>query len=87
MPNIESKSAPLASRVSRLRDALETLQMADEASEKGYLLTSSELADLMDVNASAVTSRGDVWEWRNWVVSRIRREGNQLLWQLESLDS
>lgn len=87
MPSLENKPAPLASRVSRLRDALEILQMADEASEKGYLLTSSELADLMDVNASAVTSRGDVWEWRNWVVSRIRREGNQLLWQLESLDS
>jgi len=50
------------------------------------LITSSELADLMDVNASAVTSRGDNWVWRNWVVSRVRREGNQILWQLERID-
>jgi ribonuclease HI len=40
----------------------------------------------MDVNASAVTSRGDNWGWRNWVVSRVRREGNQILWQLERVD-
>jgi len=44
------------------------------------------LADLIDVNASAVTSRGDHWVWRNWVVSRVRREGNQILWQLERVD-
>jgi len=50
------------------------------------LITSSELADLMDVNASAVTSRGDNWVWRNWLVSRVRREGNQILWQLERVD-
>ncbi|MEO0869007.1 MAG: hypothetical protein AAFY17_11280 [Cyanobacteria bacterium J06642_11] len=79
-------SETLGSRVSRLKDTLETLQIADQASKQGYLLTSSEVADMMDVNASAVTSRGDVWEWRNWIVSRIRREGNQILWQLERID-
>ncbi|PHK37137.1 ribonuclease H, partial [Nostoc linckia z15] len=47
---------------------------------------SSELADLMDVHASAVTSRGDQWRWRNWIVSRVRREGNQILWELERGD-
>ena len=41
----------------------------------------------MDINASAVTSRGDHWAWRNWVVSRVRREGNQILWQLERADN
>jgi ribonuclease HI len=40
----------------------------------------------MDINASAVTSRGDNWSWRNWVISRVRREGNQILWQLERID-
>ncbi|MEX0269106.1 ribonuclease HI [Leptolyngbyaceae cyanobacterium UHCC 1019] len=77
--------APREVKVAQLRDTVESLRMADEIAEKGYLITSSELADLMDVNASAVTSRGDNWVWRNWAVSRVRREGNQILWQLERL--
>ena len=70
-------------RVEGLRHLIESLRIADEIAEKGYLISSSELADLMNVNASAVTSRGNHWSWRNWVVSRVRREGNQILWQLE----
>ena len=77
---------PREGRVESLRHLLEALQMADEIASKAYLITSSELADLVDVNASAVTSRGDNWVWRNWVVSRVRREGNQILWQLERVD-
>jgi ribonuclease HI len=73
-------------RVTQIRNLVDTLQMADTIADKGYLISSSELADLMDVNASAVTSRGDHWVWRNWVVSRVRREGNQILWQLERVD-
>ncbi|MBW4519228.1 MAG: hypothetical protein KME16_05945 [Scytolyngbya sp. HA4215-MV1] len=80
------ENLPRELRVEQLRDLLDTLQIADEIASKGYLITSSELADLMDVNASAVTSRGDNWVWRNWVVSRVRREGNQILWQLERVD-
>ncbi|MGE5658905.1 MAG: ribonuclease HI [Actinomycetota bacterium] len=79
-------SLPREVRVEQLRNLIETLHIADEVATKGYLITSSELADLMDVNASAVTSRGDNWVWRNWVVSRVRREGNQILWQLERVD-
>ncbi len=52
----ESKAPEI--RVLQLRNLVETLQVADEIAEKGYLITSSELADLMDVHASAVTSRG-----------------------------
>ncbi|MEM6449008.1 MAG: ribonuclease HI [Cyanobacteria bacterium P01_D01_bin.105] len=74
------------SRIDRLQNTLKTLQVTDELAQQGYLITSAELADLMDVNASAVTSRGDYWAWRNWTVSRIRREGNQILWQLERID-
>ncbi len=86
--SVDSKhdSAQGASRVERLKNTLETLQVTDELAKQGYLITSAELADLMDVNASAVTSRGDYWAWRNWTVSRIRREGNQILWQLERID-
>lgn len=73
-------------RVTNLRNLIDTLRIADEIASKGYLISSSELADLMDINASAVTSRGDHWSWRNWVVSRVRREGNQILWQLERVD-
>jgi len=75
-----------STRVMQIRDLVETLRVADEVADKGYLISSSELADLMDVNASAVTSRGEQWVWRNWVVSRVRREGNQILWQLERVD-
>lgn len=85
-PVADGSELPREVRVSQLRNLVETLHMADEIARQGYLITSSELADLMDVNASAVTSRGDNWVWRNWVVSRVRREGNQILWQLERVD-
>lgn len=77
---------PRELRVAQLRNLVETLRITDEIAAKGYLITSSELADLMDVHASAVTSRGDEWRWRNWIVSRVRREGNQILWELERGD-
>jgi ribonuclease HI len=81
-----NENIPREMRVAQLRNLVETLRIADEIADKGYLITSSELADLMDVHASAVTSRGDEWRWRNWVVSRVRREGNQILWELERAD-
>lgn len=81
-----SEEIPRELRVAQVRNLVETLRIADEIAAKGYLITSSELADLMDVHASAVTSRGDEWRWRNWIVSRVRREGNQILWELERAD-
>lgn len=81
-----TESTPRDVRVAQVRDLLTTLQIADEIARQGYLITSAELADIMDVNASAVTSRGDNWVWRNWIVSRVRREGNQILWQLDRSD-
>ena len=85
-PTTDFDNLPREVRVAQVRYVVESLKMADEIAGKGYLITSAELADLMDVNASAVTSRGDHWVWRNWVVSRVRREGNQILWQLERVD-
>jgi hypothetical protein len=73
-------------RIIQVRNLVETLQAAEEIAKQRYLITSSELADLMDINASAVTSRGDHWSWRNWVISRVRREGNQILWQMERVE-
>ncbi|BAU05509.1 ribonuclease HI [Fischerella sp. NIES-3754] len=83
---LSHEELPREMRVVQLRNLVETLRIAEEIAEKGYLITSSELADLMDVHASAVTSRGDQWRWRNWIVSRVRREGNQILWELERGD-
>jgi ribonuclease HI len=77
---------PREVRVAHLHHLIDTLRITDEIAKNGYLIASSELADLMDINASAVTSRGDRWAWRNWIVSRVRREGNQILWQLERVD-
>lgn len=84
--NTHPDELPREVKVGQLRHLIDTLRIAEEIATKGYLITSSELADLMDVHASAVTSRGDEWRWRNWIVSRVRREGNQILWQLERWD-
>jgi hypothetical protein len=77
---------PRGERVIQLRNLIETLHIVDEIASRGYLITSSEVADLMDINPSAVTSRGEHWSWRNWVISRVKKEGNQILWQLEKVD-
>jgi ribonuclease HI len=82
----EHDNVPRGERVTHLHYLVDTLHIAEEIAEQGYFITSSELADLMDINASAVTSRGDHWVWRNWIVCRARREGNQILWQLERAD-
>ncbi len=73
-------------RGDRLHNMIDCLNIAEEVAGKGYFITSAELADLMEVNPGAVTSRGEQWVWRNWQVSRIRREGNQILWQLERIN-
>ena len=82
----EESSLNYDERVQQIKNTIDTLNIAQEISQKGYLISSSELADLMDINASAVTSRGEEWSWRNWIVSRVKREGNQILWQLEKLE-
>jgi len=84
--NIEEQSLNRDERVKQLKNMIETLHIAENISKNGYLITSSELADLMDINASAVTSRGEEWSWRNWIISRVRREGNQILWELERVE-
>jgi ribonuclease HI len=82
----DGENLPREERVANLNYMIDTLHIADKIAAQGYFITSSELADLMDINAGAVTSRGDHWIWRNWIVSRARKEGNQILWQLERVD-
>jgi ribonuclease HI len=69
----------------QLRALVETFQLADTIAEQHYLLTTSELADLVGNTVSTVTNRGDSWIWRNWLIKRVRQEGNQILWQLERI--
>lgn len=73
---IEEKLPPLG----RL---MMSLQHADAISSRGFLITSSELAELIDSDLSAIVQRGDKWTWRNWRVSQVREEEGQVLWQLE----
>ncbi|MCH9054991.1 hypothetical protein L5220_03510 [Synechococcus sp. PCC 6716] len=83
--SLGGRSPQWSERRSRLEELIATLRIADELAAGSYLITSGELAELMDVHASAVTSRGEEWVWRNWQISRVRRESNQILWQLERI--
>ncbi|MEB3211606.1 MAG: ribonuclease HI [Leptolyngbyaceae bacterium] len=80
-PSAETPGAKLQA----LRALVDTLQLADTLAEQRYLLTTSELADLVGNTVSTVTNRGDSWVWRNWLIRRVRQEGNQILWQLERI--
>jgi len=51
---------PRGERVDQLRHLIETLRIADEVANRGYLITSAEVADLMDINPGAVTSRNSL---------------------------
>lgn len=55
---------------------VEIFWVVEEIVKQGYLIISLELVDLMDINFSVVISWGDYWLWCNWVVFRVRREGN-----------
>lgn len=79
----ENDTESTVGKLQQLRHLVETFQLADIIAEQRYLLTTSELAELVGNTVSTVTSRGDSWIWRNWLVTRIRQDGNQILWQLE----
>ncbi|MBE9032489.1 ribonuclease HI [filamentous cyanobacterium LEGE 11480] len=75
--------AAKATKVGGLASILERLRIADEIATTGYLITTQELAELVGLSSSAISDRGEEWTWRNWLISRGRKEGNQILWQLE----
>ena len=51
---------PRGERVDQLRHLIETLRIADEVANRGYLITSAEVADLMDINPGAVAKLGNL---------------------------
>jgi ribonuclease HI len=86
-PNLSSNlEATAASEAIDLDHRLGILRMAHEIATQGYLITTTELGALLELHPTAITQRGDSWLWRNWMVSRVRREGHHLLWQLERVD-
>jgi ribonuclease HI len=78
---LENKSA--SQELPPLGRLLMSLQHADVISSCGFLITTTELAELIDSDLSTITQRGDDWTWRNWKVLRVREEEGQTLWQLE----
>jgi ribonuclease HI len=78
-----SEREPAEWNSSPLGQLMLSLQHADLIAQRGFLITSSELAALTDSDLSAIAQRGDEWTWRNWKVLRVREEEGQTLWQLE----
>ncbi len=79
----EPSSATHTEKLAQLRSLVETFQLADTLADQRYLITTHELADLVGISITTATNRGESWVWRNWRVSRVRQESNQILWQLE----
>lgn len=61
------------------------LQAADLMASQGFLITSSELAELMGIHHESLSNRENRWVWRNWQVSKAREDEGATLWQLERI--
>jgi ribonuclease HI len=66
-----------------LTEAMERLRFADEAAKGNYLLTTEELAIVVQIPAKTIGLKKEDWVWRSWLISRVRDENDQTLWQLE----
>ncbi len=66
-----------------LTEAMERLRYADEAAKGNYLLTTEELAIVVQIPAKTIGLKKEDWVWRSWLISRVRDENDQTLWQLE----
>ena len=69
-----------------LRETIDRLRIADEVAKGNYLLTTQELATIVQLTAKTIGAKKEDWVWRNWLISRVREESNQILWQLERVD-
>ncbi len=69
-----------------LRETIERLRIADEVAKGNYLLTTQELATIVQLTAKTIGAKKEDWIWRSWLISRVREERNQILWQLERVD-
>ncbi len=70
-----------------LTEAMERLRFADEAAKDNYLLTTEELAIVVQLPAKTIDSKKEDWVWRSWLISRVRDENDQTLWQLERTEN
>jgi ribonuclease HI len=75
------------SEMQNLRETIERLRIADEVAKGNYLLTTQELATIVQLTAKTIGAKKEDWVWRSWLISRVREESNQILWQLERVDS
>ncbi len=75
------------SEMQDLRETIERLRIADEVATGHYLLTTHELATIVQLTAKTIGTKKEDWVWRSWLISRVREESNQILWQLERVDS
>ena len=85
-PTAEPIESSSTSPMQLLRETLERLHMADESAKNQYLLTTQELATLVQLTPKTVSAHKDDWVWRSWLISRVREESNQTLWQLERVE-
>ena len=74
------------SEMKDLRETIERLRIADEVAKGNYLLTTQELATIVQLTAKTIGAKKEDWVWRSWLVSRVREESHQILWQLERVD-
>ena len=82
----EPIASPPKSPMQVLRETLERLRIADESAKNQYLLTTQELATVVQLTPKTVSAHKDDWVWRSWLISRVREESNQTLWQLERVE-
>ena len=75
------------SEMQGLRETIERLRIADEVAKGNYLLTTQELATIVQLTAKTIGTKKEDWVWRSWLISRVREESNQILWQLERIDA
>ena len=86
-PTLESTVESIGtSPMQPLHETLERLRIADEAAKNQYLLTTQELGILLQLTPKTLSSRKEDWVWRNWLISRVREESHQTLWQLERVE-
>lgn len=74
-------------RLQRLQDLADILQIAQQLSQAGYWITSDELADLLNIQIQDLRGRGKQWHWRNWIISQVQSEGDEMLWRLHRDDT
>ncbi|MGI0490426.1 ribonuclease HI [Alkalinema pantanalense CENA528] len=68
-----------------LKVRLEMLQMADEIADRCYLITSIELAQLVQLDPATIDQKNSPWIWRNWQIDRVTNAADEQFWQLQRL--